>query len=162
MVSPGGIVTDEIPATAPRSRALAAIVTVIAVAMSLYHMYVAAFGPPEALVFRGTHLLFALTLVYLLDPLRPGASAAWRVADLALLAAGRAYVLHINLGYDNFINRIINIGDLHIEIFCSDALINTPLFHFCNKRNAFIHRYCQGLCATHATKTGSNIKCSPQ
>jgi len=66
----------------------------IAIAMSLYHMQVAAFGPPEAVTFRGIHLLFALTLVFLLFPLRPG-RPAWRAADLALLAAGWAMVLYL-------------------------------------------------------------------
>ena len=68
----GAVVYDELPATAPRTPALRYLIAAVAVAMSLYHMYVAAFGPPEALVFRGTHLLFALTLVFLLFPLRPG------------------------------------------------------------------------------------------
>ena len=45
--------SDEKEATSPASRFLQWTVAAIAVAMSLYHMYVAAFGPPEALVFRG-------------------------------------------------------------------------------------------------------------
>ncbi|HEX6138645.1 MAG TPA: TRAP transporter permease [Casimicrobiaceae bacterium] len=105
------VVTDEMPATAPVSPALHALVNGVAVAMSLYHMYVAAFGPPEAIIFRGTHLLFALTLVFLLYPLRPG-RAAWRTLDLALLTLGFGFVLHIFLNYDYFINRIIYIDDL--------------------------------------------------
>jgi len=108
----GQVVSDELAATAPTSRWLAATVTLVAVAMSLYHMYVAGFGPPEALIFRGTHLLFALTLVYLLYPLRPGHSPAWRLVDVALLAAGWAVVLHIFIHYDYVINRIIYIDDL--------------------------------------------------
>ena len=40
--------------------------TVIAAAMALYHMWAIAFGAPEAILFRGTHLLFALVLVFLL------------------------------------------------------------------------------------------------
>src|SRR5919112_6484177 len=110
-VTPPAIVTDEIPATAPASRALRALVDVVAVAMSLYHMYVAAFGPPEAIIFRGTHLLFALTLVFLLYPTRPG-RPAWRALDAALLALGFGFVLHIFVNYDYFINRIIYIDDL--------------------------------------------------
>jgi TRAP transporter 4TM/12TM fusion protein len=107
----GSPVFDEIPATAPRTKALRVVVAAVAVAMSLYHMYVAAFGPPEALVFRGVHLLFALTLVFLLFPLRPG-RPAWRVADAALLALSFGFVLHILLNYDYFVNRIIYIDDL--------------------------------------------------
>lgn len=108
----GQVVSDEIPATAPASRVLAGVVTLVAVAMSLFHMYVAAFGPPEAFIFRGTHLLFALTLVYLLYPLRSGAAAYWRVADFALMAAGWSFILYLFLNYDYIINRIIYIDDL--------------------------------------------------
>ena len=75
---------------------------------------VAAFGPPEALIFRGTHLLFALTLVFILFPLAPQRTAAWRLVDAALLAAGWAMVLHIFINYDYFINRIIYIDDLTV------------------------------------------------
>jgi len=78
----GRVVSDEIVAAAPSSRAVAVVVTAVAVAMSLFHMYVAAFGPPEAVIFRGTHLLFALTLVYLLYPFRREGAAAWRAVDL--------------------------------------------------------------------------------
>jgi TRAP transporter 4TM/12TM fusion protein len=108
----GQVVSDEIAATPPSSRALAALVTLIAVAMSLFHMYVAAFGPPEAFIFRGTHLLFALTLVYLLYPFRREGSPAWRVVDFALVAAGWAFILYLFLNYDYIINRIIYIDDL--------------------------------------------------
>jgi TRAP transporter 4TM/12TM fusion protein len=106
------VVSDEMAPTPPQVRALAWAVTLVAVAMSLYHMYVAAFGPPEALIFRGTHLLFALTLVFMLFPLAPQRSIAWRLVDAALLAAGWAMVLHIFINYEYFINRIIYIDEL--------------------------------------------------
>ncbi|MFO7748384.1 MAG: hypothetical protein R6V42_11305, partial [Orrella sp.] len=57
------VVSDEKSAIAPTSHFMRLLITVIAVSMSLYHMYVAGFGPPEAVFFRGTHLMFALTLV---------------------------------------------------------------------------------------------------
>ncbi len=105
-------VSEEKPATAPVSSALKALVSAIAVAMSLYHMYVAAFGPPEAMHFRGTHLIFALTLVFLLYPSRPGGGFGWRALDAALIAASWAFVLHIFVNYEYYINRIIYIDDL--------------------------------------------------
>ncbi|MEP6679527.1 MAG: TRAP transporter large permease subunit, partial [Betaproteobacteria bacterium] len=105
------VVTEEVAPTAPTSAFLRALVQAVAVTMSLYHMYVAGFGPPEAIIFRGTHLLFALTLVFLLYPTRPG-KAAWRSLDLLLLALGFGFVLHIFLDYEYFINRIIYIDDL--------------------------------------------------
>jgi TRAP transporter 4TM/12TM fusion protein len=102
-------VSDEKPATLPAQKALRGLALAIAVAMSLYHMYVAAFGPPEAVIFRGTHLLFALTLVFILYPAGAGAR---RLIDLALLAGGWGLVLHIFLNYSYFENRIIYIDDL--------------------------------------------------
>jgi TRAP transporter 4TM/12TM fusion protein len=112
---PAVIVSDEAQATTPGSIALRWLVNAVAVAMSLYHMYVAAFGPPEAIIFRGTHLLFALTLVFLLYPLRPRGAAAWRSVDLLLLALGFGFVLHIFLNYEYFVNRIIYIDELTIS-----------------------------------------------
>ena len=112
--APPVIVSDEKLATTPGSVALRWLINAIAVAMSLYHMYVAAFGPPEAIIFRGTHLLFALTLVFLLYPLKPRGPAAWRSVDLVLLALGYGFVLHIFTNYEYFINRIIYIDDLTI------------------------------------------------
>ncbi|HKW80844.1 MAG TPA: TRAP transporter large permease subunit, partial [Casimicrobiaceae bacterium] len=111
-VAPVPVVSDEAIATTPGSVALRWLVNAVAVAMSLYHMYVAAFGPPEAIIFRGTHLLFALTLVFLLYPSRRGGAPGWRALDLLLLALGYGFVLHIFTNYDYFINRIIYIDDL--------------------------------------------------
>jgi TRAP transporter 4TM/12TM fusion protein len=106
------MISDERAATAPTARALKATVSALAIAMSLYHMYVAGFGPPEAVIFRGTHLLFALTLVFLLYPLKPGAGIAWRISDAILLLASWAFILHIFIDYEYFTNRIIYIDEL--------------------------------------------------
>jgi TRAP transporter 4TM/12TM fusion protein len=103
------VISDEKSATPPARRALRLIATAIAVAMSLYHMYAAGFGPPEALIVRGTHLLFALTLVFILYPAGAGAR---RLIDVVLLAGGWGLVLHIFLNYAYFENRIIYIDDL--------------------------------------------------
>jgi TRAP transporter 4TM/12TM fusion protein len=103
------VISDEKSATPPALRALRWLAGAIAVAMSLYHMYVAAFGPPEALIFRGTHLLFALTLVFILYPAGAGAR---RLIDAVLLAGGWGLVLHIFLNYSYYENRIIYIDDL--------------------------------------------------
>ena len=112
--TPAVVVSDEKLATTPGSVALRWLINAVAIAMSLYHMYVAAFGPPEAIIFRGTHLLFALTLVFLLYPVKPRGAAAWRSIDLVLLALGYGFVLHIFTNYEYFINRIIYIDDLTV------------------------------------------------
>ena len=106
------IIYDEKVAVAPQSAALKATVAVIAVVMSLYHMYIVAFGPPEAMIFRGTHLLFALTLVFLLYPLKPGGSWKWRLSDALLLLGSWAFIAHIFLNYQYITNRIIYIDEL--------------------------------------------------
>lgn len=106
------IISEEKAATQPQSAALKAAVAIIAVMMSLYHMSVVALGPPEALIFRGTHLLFALTLVFLLYPLKPGGDWKWRITDAVMLLASWAFIFHIFLNYEYMTNRTIYIDDL--------------------------------------------------
>jgi len=103
---------EEKAPTAPKWGPLRLTVAAIAVSMSVYHMYVAGFGPPEAMIFRGTHLIFALTLVFLLFPVRPDAGIAWRIVDAILLLLGWGIVLHIFINYQYFTNRIIYIDEL--------------------------------------------------
>ncbi|HZA51693.1 MAG TPA: TRAP transporter fused permease subunit [Myxococcaceae bacterium] len=98
--------------TRPSSRVPRIAVALIATAMSLYHMYVAAFGPPEALIFRGTHLLFAIALVFLIYPFRRSGGLGWRVLDGLLLLGGCGVVLHIFFNYARYTNRIIYIDEL--------------------------------------------------
>src|SRR5262245_63031412 len=105
-------VEEERAATAPQAKFLKAVVAIIAIAMSLYHMYVAGFGPPEAYFFRGTHLLFTMTLIFLLYPFKPAGGWGWRITDLILLSGSWAFILHIFINYDYVINRIIYIDEL--------------------------------------------------
>ncbi len=107
------VVSEEKAALDPASPIMRRVITVIAVAMSLYHMYVTGFGPPEAVIYRGTHLMFALALVFLLFPSRRGsANPWWRSYDMLLLVLGLGGVLHIFVNYEAFIYRIIYIDDL--------------------------------------------------
>lgn len=110
--TPDPIRSDEKAATAPTTQVLKWLVSAIAISMSLYHMYVAAFGPPEAVVFRGIHLMFAVGLVFLLYPTRTQGGVAWRMVDVALLVLGLGFVLNILLNYDAFVERIIYIDEL--------------------------------------------------
>jgi TRAP transporter 4TM/12TM fusion protein len=116
---------EEKAQSAPGSRVLKGVVAIVAIAMSLYHMYVAAFGPPEALIFRGNHLLFTLTLVFLLYPLKPGGGIGWRIVDWAFIAASFGFILHIYLNYEYVTNRIIYIDELTFQdkLFAWIALV---------------------------------------
>ncbi len=49
-------------------RAYKMTIALLAVSMSVYHLVVAFIGAPQQFFFRSTHLLFALTLVFLLYP----------------------------------------------------------------------------------------------
>jgi len=106
------VISEEVPATQPKAKALILIVSAIAIAMSLYHMYVAGFGPPEAMIFRGTHLLFALTLVFLLYPSKTYGGIGWRMLDMVLLIGSWAFILHIFFNYEYVTYRTIYIDDL--------------------------------------------------
>jgi TRAP transporter 4TM/12TM fusion protein len=103
---------SEIAADASTSRLLARLVAALAVAMSLFHMHVAAFGPPETYFFRGTHLLFALVLVFLLYPLRRGGAIATRLIDGTLIAAACGFIGYLLLSHEYVVNRIIYIDEL--------------------------------------------------
>jgi TRAP transporter 4TM/12TM fusion protein len=106
------VISEEVPATPPKTRALKWTVSAIAIAMSLYHMYVAGFGPPEAMIFRGTHLLFALTLVFLIYPIKPYGGIGWRILDMVLLIGSWAFILYIFFNYEYVTYRTIYIDDL--------------------------------------------------
>ena len=82
----------------------------VAVAMSLYHMWTTAFGPPEAVFFRGIHLIFAFALVFLAFPLRTRRGVPG-IEDFVLLVLAVGSVLHLFLNYGYIVNRIIYIDD---------------------------------------------------
>jgi TRAP transporter 4TM/12TM fusion protein len=87
----------------------------IAIAMSLYHLWFTATPPPEALIFRGTHLLFAMVLVFLLVP-AAGREGPRRLLwlDAALVAASLAAVGYLFVNYPVIVNRIIYIDELTV------------------------------------------------
>ncbi|HVX98730.1 MAG TPA: TRAP transporter permease [Pseudorhodoplanes sp.] len=102
-------------------------VTAIALAMGLYHMWVIAFGTPEAILFRGTHLLFALVLVFLLyrrtaaaddqpksDEQKRADDRLPSVADYVLLALAVAPIVYLFVNYDYVVTRIYYVDDLSL------------------------------------------------
>ncbi|MBI5968275.1 MAG: TRAP transporter permease [Deltaproteobacteria bacterium] len=85
---------------------IAKLSTVIAMAMSAYHLYTGAFGPPEALLHRSIHLLFALTLVFLLYPLsKDRLSAKTRWLDFVFLGLAVTTIFYLFANYDYFVTR---------------------------------------------------------
>ena len=93
-------------------RAIGLLAGALACAMAVYHMVVIAAAPPEAIIFRGTHLLFAISLVFLIYPLRTARGAInpgpedWLLALVSLWAVGRLFV-----DYDWLVNRMAYVDD---------------------------------------------------
>ncbi|MBZ0139796.1 MAG: TRAP transporter permease [Pseudorhodoplanes sp.] len=87
-------------------------VTVISVAMALYHMWMIAFGAPEAILFRGTHLLFALVLLFLIYRRSGEPGGLPTFFDWLLLALGLAPIAYLFVNYDYVVTRIFYVDDL--------------------------------------------------
>jgi TRAP transporter 4TM/12TM fusion protein len=93
----------------------------IAIAMALYHMWIIATGAPEAILFRGTHLLFAMTLVFLW--FRAGRQGTVPLYDYALLAVSAAAIVYLFVNYNYVINRIYYVDDLYPADFAFAILL---------------------------------------
>ena len=93
-------------------RTLKQVIALVAVAMSLYHLTIAFIGAPQPLFFRGTHLLFALTLVFLIYPgfsRRPGAHASW--LDFLFIAGSAITIAYIWINHDYLLERFVFVDD---------------------------------------------------
>ncbi len=87
-------------------------ITVIAVMMVLYHMWAIAFGSPEAVWYRGTHLLFAIFILFLMHRSSGEITEEPTPLDYLLLALGAAPILYLFINYDYVVNRIFYVDDL--------------------------------------------------
>ena len=88
------------------------VTAVIAVAMVVYHMWAIGFGSPEAVWFRGTHLLFAMVLTFLLFRRNGDIDNAPTLLDYVLLVIGSAPIIYLFAEYDYVVNRIFYVDDL--------------------------------------------------
>jgi len=85
---------------------------IIAVVMVIYHMWAVGFGSPEAVYFRGTHLLFAILLTFLIYRATGNSQSAPGLSDWVLLAFGATPILYLFVNYDYIVNRIFYVDDL--------------------------------------------------
>jgi TRAP transporter 4TM/12TM fusion protein len=96
-------------------RATAIAVRLIGAAMACYHLYVAFFGAPDALVLRSTHVGFALVLAFLTLSVRGGERrGAPRILDLVLIVTAVAAAAYPILSLDYIYNRMIYIDELRL------------------------------------------------
>lgn len=95
------------------ARATALLTTGIAVAFATYHLWIAVTSVPEPLIFRATHLLFTLVLVFLIHTGFSGkADAPPGPLDWLMLAASVASIGYIFVEYEYFITRFATVDDL--------------------------------------------------
>ncbi len=88
-------------------RAVGVLIAAVGTAMSLWHMWVIAFAPPEALFFRGGHLLFAMALVFLVYPATSsGEQQNPKIVDWLCLAGSAVFIGYLWANYDYLVNRI--------------------------------------------------------
>ncbi len=89
------------------------IATLIAVAMSSYHLYTGIFGPPETLLHRGAHLGFTMVLILLLYPVskRHGQRGV-PLYDIALIGVALASIGYLFLNYEHVSRRFFYVDPL--------------------------------------------------
>jgi len=86
-------------------------ITLVAVVMSVFHLYVAFVGPPNAYVMRGAHLAFALVLAFLAMPGRNGRAERVGWFDLLLVLAAASAALYPSLNLQYIENRMYYVDD---------------------------------------------------
>jgi TRAP transporter 4TM/12TM fusion protein len=101
-------------------------VSVIGICMALYHMWAIAFGSPEAIPYRGTHLLFALSLTFLIYRWN-GSQGPPNFLDYALLALGAAPILYLFLNYNYIVERIFYVDDLYPSDIAMGVLLTVVI-----------------------------------
>ncbi len=94
------------------ARIVLSAITAISVAMVAYHVWAIVFGTPEAVIFRGTHLMFAIVLVFLLHRWNGEVEGLPSLSDYALLILAITPILYLFVNYDYIINRIFYVDDL--------------------------------------------------
>jgi TRAP transporter 4TM/12TM fusion protein len=89
------------------------VIMAVGLAMSLYHLYTAFFGTPDAQLFRATHMAFAMTLAFLIYPLTSGGEHN-RLDPLSLLCVALAIAscAYFFVEKDYIDNRMIYVDDL--------------------------------------------------
>jgi TRAP transporter 4TM/12TM fusion protein len=94
------------------ARVVLGVITAVSVAMVAYHVWAIAFGTPEAVIFRGTHLMFAMVLVFLLHRWDGEVKGLPSLSDYVLLILAVTPILYLFINYDYIINRIFYVDDL--------------------------------------------------
>lgn len=105
-------------------RSVALLISIVAVAFSLFQLYTAVFGVLDAQLQRAVHLSFALLLVFLLYPGRRSWSRQtlhWLDAVLAVLASGASF--YIVLFYQQIVLRAGELSPVDLLVGVTGILL---------------------------------------
>ncbi|WP_244935142.1 TRAP transporter permease [Acuticoccus sediminis] len=97
----------------------------VALAMSLYHLWVAFFGPPDAQKFRAIHLTFVVAIAFLMLPgrgYRDPETGKPNIFDLVLLGLAVASAAYPIFAYDYLVKRMYYVDELTIPDFIFGSL----------------------------------------
>lgn len=79
---------------------------VIAIFMSIYHLYAGAFGAPEAMMHRSIHLIFTLVMIFLVGMTSRGKQTRLKIGlDLFLLLLALSSLGYVFLNYEYIVTR---------------------------------------------------------
>jgi len=94
------------------SRLITGMIGVVAAAMSIYHLAIPLVGTPQAMFFRGTHLLFAITLIFLIFPgFRRRQGELPGIADHIFIALSAATIIYLWGHHDRLLQRFVFVDD---------------------------------------------------
>ncbi|MFL2667871.1 MAG: TRAP transporter permease, partial [Burkholderiales bacterium] len=94
--------------------AMATIISLVALSMSGFHLYIAWQGPPDALTLRAMHLAFALTLVFLTSAstLNKEGKSRFRIDSILLIALTVFACGYLVLNQDYIVSRMVYVDPL--------------------------------------------------
>jgi len=102
-----------------------AVVTVCAVALSIFHLHAAIVGPPEELIFRAVHLGFVAVILFL-RPRKPSQDTllAVRLINIVLATIAAASIIYLLYDYNDIVNRFAYVSPIKpLEVIFGVALV---------------------------------------
>jgi TRAP transporter 4TM/12TM fusion protein len=105
----------------------------LAILMSLYHLYAATFGTPEAMMHRSIHLLFTLLLVFLAGFTSREKTKKGHVLDLFLILLVLFSLGHVFLNYEYVVTRIPYVDSLTRWDFVMGVVLTLILLEACRR-----------------------------
>ena len=100
------------------------VIGILGVSMALYHMWLIWVGAPEAIIFRGMHLLFALALTFLIYRRAGSQDQPPSLLDYIFLVLATAPIIYLFVNYEYVVTRIYYVDDLTpADIFFGVVLV---------------------------------------